>query len=87
IRRYSLWGGAKRIRYADIHQLTRLPLSEAGGRGRIWGSGDLVHWWNLDAGRMRKEVALLIDVGKRFIPSITPDDPDTVERILRDHIG
>lgn len=49
---------------------------------RIWGSGDFVHWWNLDVRRPGKDVALVIDVGERILPTITPNDPDAVERIL-----
>jgi len=57
-------------------------MSGLTGKWRIWGSGDFVHYWNLDAGRPNKEVALEIGLGRRIIPTITPDDPDTVGRIL-----
>ncbi|HET9168393.1 MAG TPA: hypothetical protein VFN97_03120 [Actinospica sp.] len=80
IRRYYLWG-AKRIRYAAIEDVQRIPL--AVHRWRIWGSGDFVHWWNLDRRRPGKDTALVLHLaGKRVLPTITPDDPDAVERIL-----
>jgi len=38
--------------------------------GRVWQS---------------QETALVIDVGRRILPTITPDDADAVERILAEH--
>ena len=84
IRKYYPWG-SKRIPYAGIRSVTRRPLTELTGKWRIWGSTDLVHWWNLDPGRPKKEVALEIDCGRRIVPTITPDDPEAVERILAEH--
>src|SRR6266511_3271751 len=85
VRRYYPWG-AKRVQYTSIRSVTRLsPLGVR--KWRIWGSGDFVHWWNLDRGRPKKEIALVIDTGRRIHPTITPDDPDTVERILIDHLA
>lgn len=85
LRRYYPWG-SKRIPYGTIRSVTRRPLGRLTGRWRIWGSGDFVHWWNLDPGRPRKSVALELDVGRRVIPTISPDDPDEVERIVSAHI-
>ena len=84
IRRYYPWG-AKRIPYSSIKDVTRLPLTGVNTvrRWRIWGSGDFIHWWNLDPRRPNKTVALVVDVGRRVRPTITPDDPESVERILR----
>ena len=86
IRRYYPWG-AKRVPYTAIKSVARRALSPARGQWRIWGSGDLVHWWNLDTGRPRKTVALELDVGGRVRPTITPKDPDAVDRILTDHLS
>jgi hypothetical protein len=83
IRRYYLWG-AKRIRYSSIRGVETLPLTGPSRvrRWRIWGSGDFIHWWNLDPHRPKKNTALVIDVGHRVRPTITPDDPTAVARIL-----
>jgi hypothetical protein len=88
IRRYFPWG-AKRIPYTSIREVTTLSLTGANSvrKWRIWGSGDLVHWWNLDPRRPRKDMALVIDVGRRVRPTITPDDPDAVQHILARRIG
>ena len=85
---YYLWG-ARSIPYSSIRAVERLPLTGADSlrRWRIWGSSDFVHWWNLDPGRPNKEVALVLDLGRRVLPTITPDDPDSVERILRERIS
>ncbi len=62
------------------------PITGVRGKWRIWGSGDFVHWWNLDRRRPSKEIALEIDTGGRIRPTITPDDPETVDRILLEHL-
>lgn len=86
IHRYYPWG-SKRIPYAEIRGVAELPLSGASRvrRWRLWGSGDLRHWWNLDPGRPKKEVALVIDTGHRIKPTITPEDPAKVEGIIDEH--
>jgi hypothetical protein len=32
-------------------------------------------------------MALVIDVGRRVRPTITPDDPDVVERVLAERVA
>lgn len=87
IRRYYPWGD-KRIHYTAMSGVEKMPLTgvHKARRWRIWGSGDFRHWWNLDTKRPHKDMALVIDVGMRIYPTITPDDPDAVERILSEHI-
>ncbi len=84
IRWYYPWGGAKRIPYTAIRSVTSRPLSRSTGGWRIWGSGDLVHWWNLDPGRPGKSTALVIDTGHHIQPTITPDDPERVRALLEE---
>ena len=88
IRRYYPWG-SKRIPYQSIRRVTELPLVGADSmrRWRIWGSGDFVHWWNLDGGRPDKTMALVLDVGRRILPTIPPDDAGQVARLLRERAG
>jgi hypothetical protein len=85
VRRYYPWG-TKTIPYGSIRSVIRRPLSPVRGKWRIWGSGDFVHWWNFDARRPRKSLALDIDAGRHFHPTITPDDPDAVDRIITSHL-
>ena len=87
IRKYYL-GGAKQIPYTSIRGVESRPLNGVmSARWRIWGTGDFVHWWNLDIRRPKKHVALVLDVGGRVRPTITPDDWTAVEDILREHVG
>ncbi len=86
IRRYYPWG-TKRVPYASIREIRQRPLTRVRGKWRIWGSGDLKHWWNLDWRRPKKELALEIDTGRWVHPTITPDDPDAVARVLSEHLN
>jgi len=83
IKRYYPWG-AKHVPYAQVKSVKRLPIRIR--RWRLWGSGDFRHWWNLDLNRPNKTLALDIDTGRWIHPTITPDQPETVERILNDHL-
>lgn len=87
IRRYYPWG-AKRILYTSIKDVSRIPLQGLNKprKWRIWGSGDFVHWWNFDRQRPHKDLALVIDIGHHTRPTVTPRDPETVERILTEHV-
>lgn len=85
IRRYYPWG-TKRISYASLKGFDTLTGVNGVRRWRIWGSGDFVHWWNLDPGRVHETMALVLAVGQRIRPTITPDDPETVEAILKEHL-
>ena len=76
IRRYYPWG-AKRIPYTTIKGVSRLPLQGLNRpwKWRIWGSGDFVHWWNLDRQRPRKDLALVIDLGHHNAADNYPSRP------------
>jgi hypothetical protein len=84
IRMYYPWG-SKHIAYEKIRAVSRRQIGTWSGQWRIWGSGDLKHWFNLDSGRTKKTSALLFDVGRRVVPVITPDDTDRVVAVLRAH--
>lgn len=86
IRMYYLWGGAKRIPFRRIRSARTYQLGTFGGGQRIWGSGDFVHWYNLDPGRPRKASGIELDTGGRIRPCITPDDVDAVARIIAEHV-
>jgi hypothetical protein len=86
IRWYYLWG-AKRIPFQAIRSAKTFPLKPIRGKWRIWGSGDFVHWYNLDSSRPGKETGIEIDVGGTVRPCITPDDVETVTRIIAEHVA
>jgi len=81
LRRYYLWGD-KRLPYSSMTSVVERPLSPGRGAGRIWGSGDLRHWYNLDRTRPGKTVAIEIHTAGWPIAVITPDDPERVYAIL-----
>ena len=87
IRRYYVWGGSKRIPYQKIRSITTWEMTTSGGRARVWGSGDFRHWWNLDMARPAKSVAFALDVGKHWMPTISPDDSVEVGQILAERTG
>lgn len=90
IRRYYFPTGTKRIPLAGItgveqYPMTKAeqyPMTKATDRWRIWGSGDLIHWLNLDPRRTHKQQAFIIDLGRRAKPVVTPDDPDAFRAAL-----
>jgi hypothetical protein len=76
--------GAKHIKYSAIREVCQVPLGPM-GKWRIHGSGDLVHWFNFDPRRPRKDTALVIHLDGRVKPVITPDDPGRVAAELAAH--
>jgi hypothetical protein len=86
IRWYYPWG-AKHIPFRTIRSATTFSLSRMRGRWRLWGSGDFVHWYNLDGARPKKEAGIELDTGGRIRPCITPDDVDEVSRIITERMA
>jgi hypothetical protein len=84
ISNYYFPAGAKRIPYTAIREVRMTPL-RVYGKFRIWGSGDFVHWFNLDGSRPRKQTALVIYLDQRIRPVITPDQPEQVAAELASH--
>ena len=82
IRGYYFPFGRKVIAYRNIRNVTPRPLTAFSGSWRLWGSTDLRHWFHLDPGRPRKKTALVLDLGKRVQPVITPDNPERVAAII-----
>jgi hypothetical protein len=85
IRRYYPWG-AKRIPHSSIRSVKRRPLSPIRGKWRIWVPATSSTGGTLTPGQPHKAVALEIDLGRRVVPTITPDDSDTVEGVLTEQL-
>ena len=81
---YFFAAGAKRIPYSAIREARQVRLGVM-GRWRIHGSGDLVHWFNFDPRRPRKDSAIVIHLDGVIRPVITPDDPGQVAALLAAH--
>jgi hypothetical protein len=87
VRGYYFPWGTKHIPYGSVHGIERFDLSAARGRGRIWGTANPGYWANLDPGRPRKSTALILDLGTRVKPFLTPDDPGAMEAVVRRRAG
>jgi hypothetical protein len=85
IRAYYFPWGTKRIPYAAIRAVRRVQLGALRGRGRIWGTANLRYWASLDPRRPGKKTALILDLGRRVQPFITPDDPTAACQAIRAH--
>jgi hypothetical protein len=85
IRRYDMFLRSKRVRHEQIGNVEEFPLGRMRGKWRIWGTGDFRHWFNFDRSRPGKQVGLSLDLGRRWISVITPDDPPRVVAALREH--
>lgn len=84
VRRYYFpTGGAKRIAYSDIQDITSEPMTLLSGKGRFWGTSDPRYWFPLDLRRPAKATLVILDGGARVKPCITPEDPDRVLELLR----
>jgi hypothetical protein len=81
---YFPWG-TKRIPYGSIRAVRRVEMSAFRGKMRIWGTSNPRYWASLDPQRRKKSVGLILDVGRFVQPFVTPDDPDAVEAIIREH--
>jgi hypothetical protein len=81
---YFPWGG-KTVPYSAIRSVRRVEIGPLTGQGRIWGTANPTVWANLDPGRFGKSEGLLLDVGRRVRPFITPDDPAAVEAAILEH--
>ncbi|MGO9557881.1 MAG: hypothetical protein ACLPQS_01290 [Acidimicrobiales bacterium] len=87
IRAYFFPWGTKRIPYSSIKAISRFELTPLHGKLRIWGSGTLTYWANLDPGRPKKHIGLIIDTGRRVKTLLTPDEPATVAGLLSERSG
>ena len=87
LRRYYFpWAGSKRIDYSDIRRVECRPLTLRSGKGRWWGTGHPGYWFPLDLKRTGKDKLLVIDVGHRVKPCVSPDQVEEVLDLLRDRV-
>lgn len=80
-------GTPKAIPYPDIRSVESVEMGVLTGRGRLWGTASPRYWAHLDPRRPWKTKALVLDLGHRVRPFITPDDPDRVREIIETHKG
>ncbi|MEO9181398.1 MAG: hypothetical protein ABI298_07085 [Acidimicrobiales bacterium] len=86
LRCYYPWG-AKTLPFTSIVGVQKVTLTPMRGQLRIWGSCNVKFWANLDGRRPKKSTGLILDIGKKVKPFITPDDIEKVDRIIREKAG
>lgn len=87
IRGYYFPWGTKHIPYATIRGVQRVRMGALTGRGRVWGTANPRYWAGLDPQRGRKQIAFVLDLGRRVRPFLTPDDPETFATVLCGRCG
>jgi hypothetical protein len=85
IRGYYLRWGTKRIPYPAIRSVRRIDIDGISGKRRNWGTVNPHHWAHPDPDRPKKRIGLILDLHRFVHPFITPDDPDAVEAVIREH--
>ena len=89
IKNYRRRGDAKRIAYGDIRDIDVFEMGIWSGRYRLVGIsfGRPRNWFHWNPNLGAKGAAIGLDVGKWIRPTMVPEDPATVEEILRARIG
>ena len=88
LRRYYFpTGQSKHISYRQIHAAEVRSMGWLTGKGRGWGSAHPRYWLPLDISRPRKDKLVVLDLGGFVHPAFSPDEPDRVVAILRQHVG
>ena len=82
---YFPWGhtGERHIAWSELSAVRVVTTTAFRGRARIWGTANPGIWASYDPGRMHKHVGLVLDLGARVKPFITPDDPEQVLTCIR----
>jgi hypothetical protein len=88
VRGYYFPLGTKRIPYESIRGAVIVPMPTASaGKWRIWGTANPGLWASFDPQRSRKTEALILDLGKRVKPFLTPDDLGAVAQVIHARTG
>jgi hypothetical protein len=86
LRYYFPLATPKRIAYSDIRRVLVEEMNWWTGKGRFWGAAIPNTWMPMDWGRMSKDKVIVLDVGTRVKPCVTPDDPDRVAALIKERV-
>lgn len=87
LRRYYFpFATSKRIPYTEIRKFDARPMGWFTGKGRGWGTSNLLYWLPLDMSRPLKNTLIILDVGRRVKPAFSPDRPERVLQLLRQRV-
>ena len=87
IRTYYFPRGTKHVPYSQIKRYADRPMDKKTGQLRMWGSGNLHHWYYLDRSRRNKTRRIVLDLGQSMRPVLTPDRPDELVAVLQEQTG
>lgn len=82
VRRYYWPRGRKRIPFDTIREYRTHALTMGHGQYRVHGIDRRGRWYSRDRRRQDKPLAIVLDVGRRIRPVLTPADPQAVLSIL-----
>lgn len=82
VRRYYWPRGPKRIPFDRIRGYRTHALTMGHGQYRVHGIDRRGCWYSRDRSRQDKPLAIVLDVGRRIRPVLTPSDPQAVLAIL-----
>ena len=85
IRGYYFPWGTKTIPYSSIRSLERFPCPPSGQLADL-GVRRLQALGQPRPRRPKKSAGFFVDVGRRIVPFLTPDDPDAFEQVVRQHL-
>ena len=86
IKHYTWLRRPRRIPRTDIRHIDTFETGLLSGRYRLVGISPLRprNWFSWERGRSdRSSVAVALDVGRFFHPTVTPDDPNAVVALLK----
>ncbi len=80
---YFPFAGSKRIPLDKIKSIKVEKPSLFTGQARIWGTGDLMTWFPLDVGRLKRDKIFIISIiDKAISAGFTVENSETVLRIF-----
>lgn len=87
VRGYYWPVGRKRIPFDAIRNVHTHALTMGRGQYRVHGIDRHGRWYSRDRTRSDKSLAIVLDLGGRIRPVLTPADPQTVLALLDQHVG
>jgi hypothetical protein len=84
---YYLWYPmSKKINFSTVKNVDLINLTLFSGRFKFWGINHLMYWYHMDINRHSKKEGIILDLGRRIKPAITPNNVIQVYEILLDRL-
>jgi hypothetical protein len=83
VRRYSSFGGDKRVAWDDVDHVRALTPTLRNGKWRLWGSGDFRTWFGCDLHRPLRQTIFIMRLRSQWMRvGFTVEDAATVKQLL-----